>query len=250
MSSDHRCAWKSGFCWSWRWSCSSFCRLQPKHRILKPIHPLEYQIFYVHPFRPFHIILSQYRLNSKCLRHYQALNYFFERQANPSFTDYWTLDFVLWSGHLSWLTWRLPFSHLFWSIKRIYHRHKRAISAEKKEESKKVMLYRGFKINEKELKRIRKSLNGYVQIEGFLSTTQSICCWFVRQERQNGDRSASGKLRRCTTMGSLTFPATHFTVWRKRSWSTLLMRSRSFLFTQLPIMTIWSSIQLFWNMGA
>ena len=33
------------------------------------------------------------------------------------------------------------------------------------------MLYRGFKIDEKELKRIRKSLNGYIQIEGFLSTT-------------------------------------------------------------------------------
>ena len=33
------------------------------------------------------------------------------------------------------------------------------------------MLYRGFKIEEKELKRIRKSLNGYIQIEGFLSTT-------------------------------------------------------------------------------
>ena len=27
---------------------------------------------------------------------------------------------------------RLPFSHLFWSIKRIYHRHKRAIFSEKK----------------------------------------------------------------------------------------------------------------------
>jgi hypothetical protein len=66
---------------------------------------------------------------------------------------------------------RLPFSHLFWSIKCIYHRHKRAISAEKKEESKKVMLYRGFKIDEKELKRIRKSSNGHLQIEGFLSTT-------------------------------------------------------------------------------
>ena len=33
------------------------------------------------------------------------------------------------------------------------------------------MLYRGFKIEEKELKRIQKSLNGYIQIEGFLSTT-------------------------------------------------------------------------------
>jgi hypothetical protein len=66
---------------------------------------------------------------------------------------------------------RLPFSHLFWSIKRIYHRHKRAIFSEKKEERKKVMLYRGFKIDEKELKKVWKSLNGYVQIEGFLSTT-------------------------------------------------------------------------------
>ena len=45
------------------------------------------------------------------------------------------------------------------------------MSVEKKEESKKVMLYRGFKVDEKELKRVQKSLNSYVQIEGFLSTT-------------------------------------------------------------------------------
>ena len=45
------------------------------------------------------------------------------------------------------------------------------MSAERKEESKKIMLYRGFKIDEKEFKRVRKSLNGYIQIEGFLSTT-------------------------------------------------------------------------------
>ena len=57
---------------------------------------------------------------------------------------------------------RLPFSHLFWSIKRIYHRHKKAIFSEKKQENKKIMLYRGFKIDEKELKRIRKNINGYM----------------------------------------------------------------------------------------
>ena len=77
---------------------------------------------------------------------------------------------------------RLPFSHLFWSIKHIYHRHKRGIFAEKKEAKKKnIVLYRGFKIDEKELKRIRKNLNGYVQIEGFLSTTlkESVADLFV-----------------------------------------------------------------------
>ena len=69
---------------------------------------------------------------------------------------------------------RLPFSHLFWSIKRIYHRHKRSIFAKKTSENRNIMLYRGFKIDENELKRIRKSLNGYVQIEGFLSTTLKV----------------------------------------------------------------------------
>ena len=33
------------------------------------------------------------------------------------------------------------------------------------------MLYRGFSIDEKEMKRIKKNKNCYIQIEGFLSTS-------------------------------------------------------------------------------
>ena len=33
-------------------------------------------------------------------------------------------------------------------------------------------MYRGFELNEKEIKRIKKSIGGYIELEGFLSTTQ------------------------------------------------------------------------------
>jgi hypothetical protein len=47
------------------------------------------------------------------------------------------------------------------------------------------MLYRGFKIDEKELKMIKKNINGYIQIEGFLSTTlkRSVADGFITNAR-------------------------------------------------------------------
>lgn len=36
-----------------------------------------------------------------------------------------------------------------------------------------IKLYRGFQINDKEIKRVKKNINGYIEIEGFLSTTLS-----------------------------------------------------------------------------
>ena len=69
---------------------------------------------------------------------------------------------------------RLPFSHLFWSIKLFYQRHKRAIF-ESPESQKKIILYRGFVLGEEEIKALRKNVGGYIETEGFLSTSLSSC---------------------------------------------------------------------------
>jgi hypothetical protein len=64
---------------------------------------------------------------------------------------------------------------MFWSIKAIYHRHKRAIFDNKSEKNKnrKILLFRGFEMMEKELKRVKKSIGSFIEIEGFISTSLS-----------------------------------------------------------------------------
>ena len=190
--------------------------------------------------------LEQFRTKLRvksCLKEYTSES-FFHRLLNTG------LRALKRPSELTYL--RLPFSHLFWSIKRIYHRHKRAMSAEKKEESKKVNALSGVQDrregtekNPEEFEWLRPDRRLFVH------NSDSICCRFVRRERQNGDRKCQWRTwGECTTMGSLTFPATLFTVSRRKSWSTLLMCSKSFLFIQLSMTTIWSSTLLFWSMGA
>ena len=70
---------------------------------------------------------------------------------------------------------RLPFSHIFWSIRCLYRRHKKAIFQKKKKKNEKrtIKLYRGCELAEKEIKEVKSSINEYIEAEGFLSTTLS-----------------------------------------------------------------------------
>jgi hypothetical protein len=62
---------------------------------------------------------------------------------------------------------------MFWGIKIFYHRHKRALFESKKEknDNRTIVLYRGFSIDEKEAKRLWESIDGYIEVEGLLSTS-------------------------------------------------------------------------------
>jgi primosomal replication protein N len=62
---------------------------------------------------------------------------------------------------------------MFWSIKFVYHRHKRAIFQHKqhKKKDRTIQLYRGSSIHEKEAKQLAMNVGTYIEAEGFLSTS-------------------------------------------------------------------------------
>ena len=68
---------------------------------------------------------------------------------------------------------RLPFSHLFWSIKFLYQRHKRAIFDDKREKNKNrtIKLYRGCSLKYSEIQDLKKNVGDFIEAEGFLSTS-------------------------------------------------------------------------------
>jgi hypothetical protein len=79
---------------------------------------------------------------------------------------------ILWNPYeLIYL--RLPFYHIFWSIRFLYHRHKRAIFKKAKNKKKILKLYRGCSLMEKEIEELMSNVNGYIEAEGFLSTSLS-----------------------------------------------------------------------------
>ena len=59
---------------------------------------------------------------------------------------------------------RFPFSHMFWSIRALYRRHKRAIFQIKKIKNEKrvIKLFRGFQMSEKEIKIIKKNIGAFI----------------------------------------------------------------------------------------
>ena len=59
---------------------------------------------------------------------------------------------------------RLPFSHIFWSIKTLYQRYKKALVEERKErnEKKVIKMYRGFQLSEAEIKQIKHNIGAFI----------------------------------------------------------------------------------------
>jgi hypothetical protein len=64
-------------------------------------------------------------------------------------------------NELSYL--RLPFSHIFWSIRTLYHRHKKAIFENKiKEGIRIIQLYRGCQMSNSEINTLKQNVEGYL----------------------------------------------------------------------------------------
>ena len=117
--------------------------------------------------------LDQFKVRrniNTCLTEYTRES-FFHRVLNIGLRSFRTPDELMYL--------RLPFSHLFWSIKSLYHRHKRALFQNKKEknENRSIFFYRGFEMSKEELRKLKKSIEQYIEMEGFIST--SMCESFI-----------------------------------------------------------------------